>query len=108
MVTSPDAPTAVPPTYVDANRLWVDSRVRAAAQRYVEAPVLRGLGGRVSGRVLEVGCGRRGTGLRLAAEDGAAHVDGVELYPDSVATCRRAVADLGDRVGVGRSPSAGW
>jgi len=92
----------VPPTYVDANRLWVDSRVRAVAQRRVEVPVLLALGGRVDGgRVLEIGPGRRGTGLRLAlSELGAGHVDGVELHPDSVAACRAAVADLGDQVAV--------
>jgi SAM-dependent methyltransferase len=46
----------VPPTLVDANRLWVDSRVRALVQRRVEAPVLLRLGGPVSGgRVLELG-----------------------------------------------------
>jgi len=92
----------VPPTYADGNRLWVDSRVRAHAQRLVELPVLRALGGRLDGaRVLEVGPGRRGTGLRLAVEQlGAASADGVELYPESVAACRAAVADLGDRVHV--------
>ncbi len=92
----------VPPTYVDGNRLWVDSGLRARAQRLVEAPALRRLGGRVDGgRVLEVGTGRRGTGLRLALEVfGAAHVDGVERHRDSVRACRDAVADLGDRVRV--------
>ena len=55
----------VPPTLVDANRLWVDARLRALVQRRVEAPVLLRLGGPVSGgRVLELGTGRRGTGLR--------------------------------------------
>lgn len=90
----------VPPTYVDATRVWVDSRVRAEAQRRVEAPVLLRLGGRVDGgRVLEVGTGRRGTGLRLALDTfGAALADGVELYPASVAACREAVADVGPRV----------
>ena len=82
MATSP-----VPPTYVDGNRLWVDSRLRAWAQEQVEAPVLRSLGGRLDGaRALEIGTGRRGTGLRLALEQfGAVHADGVELYADSVA-----------------------
>ncbi|MFD2091671.1 class I SAM-dependent methyltransferase [Blastococcus deserti] len=93
---------SVPWTYVDANRLWVDSRVRAAAQRRFEAPVLRRLGGPVpGGHVLELGTGRRGTGLRLALElFDAARADGLELHPRSVAVCRRAVADLGDRVRV--------
>ncbi len=92
----------VPPTLVDANRLWVDSRVRATAQRRVEAPVLLRLGGRVpGGQVLELGTGRRGTGLRLAVEVfGAGHADGVERFAASVAACRQAVRDLGARVDV--------
>ena len=94
----------VPPTLVDANRLWVDARLRALVQRRVEAPVLLRLGGPVSGgRVLELGTGRRGTGLRLALEVfGAAHVDGVERFDDSVAACREAVRDLTGRVDVQR------
>lgn len=105
-MTSPRTPVPparrVPPTYVDCNRLWVDSRLRARAQRLVEAPVLVQLGGLVpGGRVLEIGPGRRGTGLRLALDPfGAASVDGVELSPASVRACRTAVADLGDRVRV--------
>lgn len=92
----------VAPTYVNCNRLWVDSRARALAQRRIEAPVLLRLGGPVTGgRVLEIGPGRRGTGLRLAlGEFGAAQVDGVELYAASVAACRTATVDLGDRVRV--------
>ena len=92
----------VPRTLVNANRLWVDSRLRAVVQRRVEAEVLVRLGGPVpDGRVLELGTGRRGTGLRLAVERfGAARADGVELHPASVAACRRAVRDLGDRVRV--------
>ena len=94
--------TRVPPTYANCNRLWVDSRVRAVAQRVVEVPDLRRLGGRVDGgHVLEIGTGRRGTGLRLALQEfGAARADGVELYASSVEACRTAVADLGDRVTV--------
>src|SRR5918997_121894 len=74
-----DSSRPVPPTLVDANRLWVDSRVRA------------------------LGTGRRGTGLRLALEVfGAAHADGVEQYDASVAACREAVRDLGARADVQR------
>ena len=92
----------MPPTYVDATRLWVDSRLRARVQRGGEAPILLRLGGDVpGGRVLELGSGRRGTGLRLALEQfGAAHADGVELYGPSVRATREAVRDLGDRVDV--------
>lgn len=98
----PTTTRPVPPTYADCNRLWVDSRVRAQAQRRVEAPVLLRLGGPVAGgRVLEVGSGRRGTGLRLALDVfGAGSAEGVELHPDSVSACRRALADLGGRVRV--------
>ena len=96
--TAPHAP-GVPPTYLDGNRLWVDSRVRALAQRRIEAPVLRRLGGTVAGgRALELGTGRRGTGMRLALDlFGAGHVDGVELYDASVTACRRRIADLDPR-----------
>ena len=102
MATRPSR--SVPPTYLDANRLWVDSRVRALVQRRVEAPVLLRLGGRVpEARVLELGTGRRGTGLRLALEVfGAAHADGVEHHDASVAACREAVRDLAGRVDVQR------
>jgi ubiquinone/menaquinone biosynthesis C-methylase UbiE len=99
----------VPPTFLDANRLWVDSRVRALVQRRVEAPVLLRLGGPVPGeRALELGTGRRGTGLRLALEVfGAGHADGVERYDGSVAACREAVRDLGGRVDVRRGDATG-
>lgn len=98
----PTTTRPVPPTYADCNRVWVDSRVRAQAQRRLEAPVLLRLGGSVpGGRVLEIGSGRRGTGLRLALDVfGAGSAEGVELHPDSVAACRRAVVDLGERVRV--------
>ena len=101
-MSRPEPGSAVPLTLVDANRLWVDSRPRALLQARFEAAVLRRLGGDVpGGHVLEIGTGRRGTGLRLAVEVfGAARVDGLELYPPSVAACRAAVADLGDRAHV--------
>ncbi len=92
----------VPPTRIDANRLWVDSRVRALVQRRVEAVRLHRLGGDVrGGRTLELGIGRRGTGLRLALDlFGAARADGIDRYPASVTACREAVPDLGERVHV--------
>ncbi len=53
------------------------------------------------GEVLELGTGRRGTGLRLALDlFGAARVDGVEVHPASVTACRESVRDLGERVRV--------
>lgn len=89
-------------TLVDLNRLWVDSCLRAVAQRRVELPVLDALAGHSrGGRVLELGCGRRGTGIRQALTRlSATSVDGVELSVDSVLACRAATADLGDRVRV--------
>lgn len=104
-MSRPDHPRpahAVPRTLLDANRLWVDARLRAAVQTRFEAPVLRRLGGQVpGGHVLELGTGRRGTGLRLALQAfGAARADGVELHPASVQACRAAVGDLGERVAV--------
>ncbi len=100
--------TFVPPTYIDATRLWVDSRPRAFVQRRGEAAILRRLGGEVpGGTVLDLGSGRRGTGLRLALEVfGAARAEGVERYPASVAASRAAVADLGERVDVREGDAA--
>lgn len=97
-----DQSADVPRTFVDANRLWVDARLRALVQRRLEAPALLRLGGPVpGGRVLELGTGRRGTGLRLAVElFGAARAEGVELFPASVAAGAAAVHDLGPRVDV--------
>ncbi|WP_228395219.1 class I SAM-dependent methyltransferase [Modestobacter roseus] len=101
---SPSSPRApgVPPTLVDGTRLWVDARLRALVQRRGEAPILHRLGGDVpGGRALELGPGRRGTGLRLALElFGAEQATGVELYPASVADARLALDDLGGRVTV--------
>jgi ubiquinone/menaquinone biosynthesis C-methylase UbiE len=107
-MTSDGRDGRVPPTLVDANRLWVDSRLRAVAQRRFEARVLHRLGGSVPhGTVLEIGSGRRGTGLRLALDTFAAdRADGIELHPASVVACRAALADLGDRVRVTEGDAA--
>ncbi|WP_347056926.1 class I SAM-dependent methyltransferase [Blastococcus sp. HT6-30] len=93
---------SVPPTYVDATRLWVDSRPRAFVQRRGEAAILRRLGGEVTGgTVLELGTGRRGTGLRLAVDVfGADRAEGIDRHPASVSASRAALADLGGRVDV--------
>jgi ubiquinone/menaquinone biosynthesis C-methylase UbiE len=90
------------PTYADLNSVWVDSWARAEVLKRIEAPTLARLGGRVDGgRVLEIGTGRRGLGARMAVElFGAAHVDAVELFPDSVALADAALADLAGRVQV--------
>lgn len=92
--------TRVPPTYLNCNRLWVDSWLRAQAQQAFEARVLLRLGGRADGaRALELGPGRRGTGLLLARDAfGAESVQGVELHPASVEACR---ARIGSRASSG-------
>lgn len=68
----------------------------------LEVRILRQLAGRpVTGRALEIGCGRRGTGSRLAiARFDVAHVDAIDLHPGSVHACRAALSDLDDRVSV--------
>ncbi len=100
--------SSVPPTYVDGTRLWVDSRLRARLQRR-EAAVLRRLGGAVpGGTVLELGTGRRGTGLRLALDTfGAARAEGVERFATSVAASRAALGDLGGRADVREGDATG-
>lgn len=64
-----------------AERLLVNNSVRALAQRFYEAPVLRRLGGEMvnGGNVLEIGCGR-GAGVEVILQQfHAAHVTGIDL-----------------------------
>jgi len=77
----------------------MNNPVRAAVQRWVEAPRLLRLGGRVPGaHVLEMGCGR-GVGTELIFDAfGAARVDAFDLDPDMVSLARRRLAHRGDRV----------
>lgn len=73
----------------------VNNPLRAAAQRWVETPLL--LGGRNGLRgehVLEVGCGR-GVGLEILASLGAAGVIGFDLDPAMIALARSRVASGG-------------
>ena len=90
----------VPPTYVDANRVWVDSRARYEVGRRLEGPELARLGAR--GEVcVEIGTGRRGLGARCAVElMGARRVTAVDVHAASVASARAALADLAARPGV--------
>lgn len=91
---------AAPPTYVDANRLWVDSRLRYEIGRRVEGPALARLGARGE-RAVEIGTGRRGLGARCAVElFGSTSVTAYDLHPASVQRARQRVADLGGRVRV--------
>ena len=91
---------APPRTYVDANRLWVDSRLRYEIGRRVEGAMLARLGAHGE-RCVDLGTGRRGLGARCAVERfGAREVRAFDLHPASVQRARRRVADLGDRVRV--------
>ncbi|MGY1731072.1 class I SAM-dependent methyltransferase [Geodermatophilus sp. SYSU D01045] len=97
-MTAARGSSTVPPTYVDANRLWVDSRLRYEIGLRVEGRILRRLGARGE-RVVEIGTGRRGLGARVAVERlGATQVTAFDLHPASVGRARIACADLADRV----------
>ncbi|PWW23971.1 methyltransferase family protein [Geodermatophilus normandii] len=88
----------MPPTYVDANRLWVDSRIRYEIGLRVEGAILQRLGAHGQ-RAVEIGTGRRGLGTRVAVERlGATDVTAFDLYPATVGRARIACADLGERV----------
>ncbi|HYO37321.1 MAG TPA: class I SAM-dependent methyltransferase [Geodermatophilus sp.] len=98
MATDQRGSATVPPTYVNANRLWVDSRLRYEIGLRVEGRILRRLGARGAVAV-EIGTGRRGLGARVAVEVlGAAEVTAFDLHPASVGRARVRCADLADRV----------
>jgi ubiquinone/menaquinone biosynthesis C-methylase UbiE len=98
MATDQRGSATVPPTYVNANRLWVDSRLRYGIGLRVEGRILHRLGARGAVAV-EIGTGRRGLGARVAVEVlGAAEVTAFDLYPASVGRARVRCADLADRV----------
>jgi ubiquinone/menaquinone biosynthesis C-methylase UbiE len=98
MATDQRGSATVPPTYVNANRLWVDSRLRYEIGLRVEGRILHRLGARGAVAV-EIGTGRRGLGARVAVEVlGAAEVTAFDLYPASVGRARVRCADLADRV----------
>ena len=89
MTRTPTA-AAVPPTYLDVNRLWVDSRLRAAVALRIEGRVLERLGAR-GARCVEIGTGRRALGARLALTRlGATEVRAYDLWPETVARAREA------------------
>lgn len=94
------SPSPAPPTYLDADRVWVDSRLRYEVGLRVEGPALARLGARGQ-RCVEVGTGRRGLGARCAATlMGAGEVVAYDVHPASVTRARGRTADLGDRVRV--------
>lgn len=76
--------------------LLMNNPIRAAVQRHVEAPLLRRMGGTISGgTALEIGCGR-GVGTRLILElFGAARVDAFDLDPRMVRQARRRMRGEG-------------
>ena len=100
MPSSQPASRDVPVTYLDANRLWVDSRVRYEIGLRVEGRLLARLGAR-GARCVEIGTGRRGLGSRAAVRYlGAEEVLAFDLHPASVGRAAIATADLRDRVDV--------
>jgi SAM-dependent methyltransferase len=73
----------------------VNNPLRAAAQRWVETPLLLGDRGGLRGRrVLEIGCGR-GVGLEILGSLGAAEVSGFDLDPAMIALAHTRVAAIG-------------
>lgn len=78
-------------------KLLMNSPVRAATQRWIEAPLLARLAGPIAGaiagaRVLEIGCGG-GVGTAIVRERfGAREVLAFDLDPDMVARARRRLA----------------
>jgi len=77
----------------------INNPVRAALQRYFEAPrLLRMVGRMKGGRALEVGCGR-GVGADLILRVfGADTVDAFDLDPTMVARARARLGRYGSRV----------
>ncbi len=100
-VTDERTRAAQPPrTYVDANRLWVDSRLRYEIGHRVEGAMLARLGAQGE-RCVDLGTGRRGLGARCAVERfGAREVRAFDLHPATVRRARQRLRDLGDRVRV--------
>lgn len=85
---------------MDANRLWVDSRLRYRIGLAVEGGMLADLGAR-GATCLDVGTGRRGLGARVAVTRlGATDVRAFDVHQASVESARRELADLGGRVRV--------
>ncbi len=96
--TSAPRPRAAPPTYLDANRVWVDSRLRYEVALRLEGPALARLGARGE-RCVEIGTGRRGLGARIAVTQlGARKVVAFDIHPESVQRAGKRAADLHEKV----------
>jgi len=80
-------------------RAAMNNPVRAAFQRYLEAPRMLSLGGAMSGgRALEVGCGR-GQGVELVLRlFGAEEVEAFDLDPRMISLAKRRLHACRDRV----------
>jgi ubiquinone/menaquinone biosynthesis C-methylase UbiE len=75
----------------------MNNLVRAASQRWIEAPLLIGRRGVLAGqRVLEIGCGR-GVGLEILLDFGAAEVMGLDIDPNMIRMAQERLADTGGR-----------
>ena len=82
--------------------LLMNNPIRAAVHRYVEARMLRRLGGPAPGATaLEVGCGRGLGGELILDVFQAARVDCLDLDPRMVELAARHLAPWGDRASVG-------
>jgi ubiquinone/menaquinone biosynthesis C-methylase UbiE len=76
--------------------LLVNNPGRALVQRFYEAPLLQGLGGRLDGdRVLEVGCGRGAGSQVLIEQFGATQVVAVDLDWRQILRARRRISRFG-------------
>ena len=77
----------------------MNNPIRAAIQRYVEAQILKRMGGPLpGGRVLELGCGR-GVGIEIILKGfGAKQVDAFDLDPEMIALAQKRMARLGKQV----------
>jgi ubiquinone/menaquinone biosynthesis C-methylase UbiE len=75
----------------------MNNLVRAASQRWIEAPLLIGRRGVLAGQqVLEIGCGR-GVGLEILLDFGAAEVMGLDIDPRMIRMAQERLADTGGR-----------
>lgn len=78
----------------------MNNPVRAASQRWFEAPRLIGPPGILAGaRVLEIGCGR-GIGIEILLSLGAAQVVGFDLDPKMISLAQKRTERYGNRVQV--------
>jgi ubiquinone/menaquinone biosynthesis C-methylase UbiE len=74
-------------------KIMMNNPVRAAFQKWYEAPLLERLGGRVEGlQVLEVGCGRGVGTEEILNRFGAREVHALDLDPDMVRLARARLA----------------